>query len=267
MGGKTFLQRHSASIYFFLVFLISWLGSFLAVGSKFLRGEAMDLSDVGLMAIPMLGGPFVAGILMTVLVDGKDGLGDLLSRMKKWNVGWGWYVPLLIFPILLILTASILSIAVSAELAPTFVAFGILMGLFAGFFEETGWMGFAFPKMSLKSSLLSTSIYLGVIHGFWHIMADFLGNFNTLGGYWLPYFVGFFVHVVALRVLIVWVYANTESLLLSVLIHASSSGFFVTLIPTAIAPQNWAVFYPVYSVVLWIPAVALILRYGKTLRA
>jgi membrane protease YdiL (CAAX protease family) len=267
MDEKTLLHRHSASVYFFLVFLISWLGSFLAVGSKFLRGEVMDLSDVGLMAIPMLGGPFAAGILMTVLVDGRDGLANFFSRMKKWNVSWRWYAPLLTFPILLLLTSSILSVAVSSELAPTFVAFGILMGLFAGFLEETGWMGFAFPKMSEKSGLLSASIYLGIIHGFWHIMADFLGNFNTLAGYWLPYFIGFFVHVVALRVLIVWVYANTESLLLSMLMHTCSSGFFVVLIPTAIAPQNWAIFYPVYGVVLWIPAVAVILKYGKNLRA
>ncbi len=71
----------------------------------------------------------------------------------------------------------------------------------------------------------------------------------------------------ALRVLIVWVYANTKSLLLSQLMHASSSGFFVALIPTAIAPQNWAVFYLVYGVVLWIPAAAVILKYGKTLKA
>jgi hypothetical protein len=87
-----------------------------------------------------------------------------------------------------------------------------------------------------------------------------------LGGYWLPYFFGFCLHLVALRVLIVWVYSNTDSVFLSMLMHASSTGFYAILISTTMAPVNWAIFYNVYGVVLWIPAVAVILRYGKTLK-
>lgn len=83
MNGKTFLQRHSVLIYFFLAFLISWLGSFLAVGPKFLQGEAMDLNDIGLMVIAMLSAPFIAGILMTYLADGGEGLSDLFACMPK----------------------------------------------------------------------------------------------------------------------------------------------------------------------------------------
>ncbi len=133
------------------------------------------------MGIAMLSGPFIAGILMTSLTDGREGLNELFTRMTKWGIGRRWYVPPAIFPTLLSFTSLILSVVVSTELAPTFFAFGILMGLLAGFLEETGWMGFAFPRMSLKGSLLNASIYLGFIHGFRHITADFLGNFNTLG--------------------------------------------------------------------------------------
>jgi len=265
MNRKTFLQKHSVLIYFFLAFLISWLGSFLAVGPKFLRGEIMDLKDIGLMAIPMLGAPFVTGILMTYLVDGREGLGGLFSQMRKWKVDGRWYVPLLIFPILLLFVSLVLSVVVSAELAPAFFVIGILMGPLAGFLEETGWTGFAFPRMSLKGSILSTSVSLGIVHGVWHIFADYLGNFNTFGGYWLPYFIGFFVHVVALRVLIVWVYTNSKSLFLAMLMHASSTGFYGFFISTAITPENSAIVYIAYGFVLWIPAVAVILKYGKTL--
>ena len=267
MNGKTFLQRHSVLIYFFLAFLISWLGSFLAVGPKFMQGEVMDIADIGLMVIPMLGAPFITGILMTVLVDGKDGLGDLFSRMKKWNVGGRWYVPLLIFPILLLFVSLMLSFLVSAELAPAFFVIGPLMGLFAGFLEETGWMGFAFPKISQKSTILYSSISLGIIHAVWHVFPDYLGNIVALGGYWLPYIIGWCVHIMALRVLIVWVYSNTKSLLLAMLMHASSTGFYGFFISTAITPENRAIFYIVYGIVLCIPAVAVSLKYGETLKA
>ena len=267
MNRKTFFQKHSVLIYFFLAFLIAWLGSFLAVGSKFLRGEVMDIKDIGLMAIPMLGAPFVAGILMTYLADGRDGLSDLFLHMRKWRVGGRWYVPLLIFPILLLFVSIVLSVTVSAELAPGFFIIGIVMGPIAGFIEETGWMGFAFPRMSMKGSILSNSISLGIVHGVWHIFADYLGNFNTLGGYWLPYFIGFFIHVVALRVLIVWVYANTKSLFLAILMHASSTGFYAFFISTSTSPENRAIFFIVYGIVLCLSAAAVSLKYGSTMKA
>ncbi len=137
----------------------------------------------------------------------------------------------------------------------------------AGLLEETGWTGFAYPKMKGKRSALATAIYLGVIHGVWHIVADFLGNFNAFGGYWLPYFFGFCLHVVALRVLIVWVYSNTESVFLAILMHASSTGFFAILISTTMSPVNWVIFYNVYGVVLCSAAAVVALKYGKTLKA
>jgi uncharacterized protein len=39
----------------------------------------------------MLAGPSVAGILLTGLVDGREGFRDLLSRMTRWQLGARWY--------------------------------------------------------------------------------------------------------------------------------------------------------------------------------
>ena len=49
--------------------------------------------------------------------------------------------------------------------------------------------------------------------------------------------------------------------------HASSTGFYGFFISTAITPENRAIVYIIYGWVLWIPAVAVILKYGKTLKA
>jgi hypothetical protein len=265
MKVKAFAQRHPVSVYFVLAFGISWIGSLLTGGPIFVRGESVEPKDLWPMGIAVLAGPCVAGLVMSYLVEGKAGLKTLFSRMPRWRVGGRWYAALLVFPVLLLAVSLALSVWVSPELGPTFFAPGILMGLFAGFVEEIGWMGFAFPKMRLKSGMLRICLSLGVLHALWHVLPDFLGHYRTFGIHWLPYIVGFLIHVIALRVLIVWVYANTESLLLAQLMHASSTGFFGTIIPIAIAPLNSAIFYLVYGLVLSAAAAIVVTRYGKTL--
>jgi membrane protease YdiL (CAAX protease family) len=265
---KPFVQRHAVALYFVLVFLISWLGVYLAAGTRFLQGEGPELSDVGFMAIPMLGAPFTIGILMSYLVDGRRGLEDLFSRMRKWNVGARWYLPLAIFPTLLAFVMLFLSVVVSPEMVPQFVFPFIFIGLIAGLFEETGWTGFAFPKMSLQHSALGAALTLGIIHGVWHFWSDLLANFGAMGAfYWLLFNAGFFTHVVALRILISWVYVNTGSLFLAILMHGSSTGFYGFFTANLVNPELRAIFYFVYGAVLWVPALFVILKYGKTLRS
>lgn len=267
MSEQSFVKRHSVVIYFVLAFGIAWIGSFVLVGPKYLAGEVIVFDDVGKMAIVALLAPFTSGLLMTYLADGKAGLKELSAGMKKYKVGGRWYLPLLIFPALLILVSVLLGILVSPEMAPVFTTFGIVGGLSAGFLEETGWTGFAYPRMSGKASVLSTSIYLGIIHAIWHFAFSFLGSSNDLGIYYFPYFLGSSLHIVALRVLIVWAYSNTDSVLLAMLMHASSTGFFGILISTTMAPVNWVIFYTVYGVVLCLAASLVALKYGRTLKS
>ena len=151
MSEQSFVRRHSLAIYFVLAFAISWVGSFALVGPKFLAGEVIEFSDVGLMAFAMLNGPFIAGLLMTFLADGKLGVKELFARMKKYKVAGRWYLPLLIFPGLLLCVSLLLGIFVSPELAPTFGLLGVFSGPLAGFLEETGWTGFAYPINEGKS--------------------------------------------------------------------------------------------------------------------
>jgi membrane protease YdiL (CAAX protease family) len=266
MNDQNFVKRHCLALFFVLAFLISWLGVFALAGPKFLAGEAFEMADIGLMAFGMLNGPFVAGLLMTYITEGRAGLKSLFSRMKKYKVTGRWYISVLIFPALLLLVSVLLGVFVSPQLAPTIGFLGFVGGPLAGLLEETGWMGFAYPNMNKKKSALTNAIVFGVLHGFWHIVADFLGNSLAFGGYWPWYFFGFCLHVVALRVIIVWVYENTQSLLLAILLHASSTGFYGILISTTMDPVNWVIFYNVYGVVLGLVASMVVLKYGKNLK-
>ncbi len=260
MNERSLFKRLPIASYFILVFLISWGGTIALGLGDFLRGAELQLADVMPIVVIMLAAPLVVGILMTYLTDGKDGLGELFARMTKWKVGGRWYLALLIFPVLILAVQVPLSIWFSPNLAPIFNPIGIVSGLMAGLQEETGWMGFAYPKMRQRFSVLRASIVLGLIHAVWHAPADFLGNFNSMRQDWLPYFAGFFVFVIALRIIIAWIYENTQSLLMAQLAHAFSTGFLGILVPTANAGEIWPVFYAVYAIALWIVAALIIAR-------
>lgn len=260
MKIKNWIRRKPVASFFLVVLLITWVGSVLGGGAYLLQGKEMALKDVIPMAVPMLAAPCLVGILWTYVCDGREGMKDLLARMKKWKVGWRWYATLLIFPVLILIVLIPLSILVTPKLTPTFFPIGILMGLFAGFIEEIGWTGFVYPKMRLRLSVLRASILLGLIHALWHFAADFLGNFLSFGLNWFLYFGAFFVFVVALRIIIAWVYENTGSVLLAQLVHASSSGFLSILVPIKYGGEIWPIFYAVYAVGIWLVAAVIILR-------
>jgi membrane protease YdiL (CAAX protease family) len=266
MKIKPFIRNRSISIYFWLAYLIAWVGSWVAVGPKFLRGEIMQpQQDYWLIGVAMLLAPSSMGIAMTILVDGRIGLQELLRKMKKWRVRSTWYLAPLIFPALILTCLLPLSVLVSPEFRPTFFPLGIIMGLAAGFLEEIGWMGFAFPRMRARTNTFRAAINLGVLHVLWHFAASYLGASGKFGQYWLFDFVAFCFAMVAMRIILVWVYVNTESLFMAQLMHASSSGFLAILVSMSISPANDALFYAVYAVVLWIAVFVIIARYGKNL--
>lgn len=265
MEIKNFIQSRSIGIYFGLAYILTWGGSIIAAGPKFLRGEDIRIEDLWLMGAFMLIPIALLGILMTYMVDGQSGLRDLVNRLIKWRVSWRWYTALLIFPILILVCQLSLAVLVSSEFLPTFFSTGIILGLFAGFLEEIGWTGFVYPRMKSRYTALTASLILGVVHVLWHFAAGYLGASKAKGEFWLPYFAVFCVSMVAMRVILSWVYVNTESLLLAQLMHASSSGFLSILVSISISPANDTLFYAVYSVVLWIAAAIIIVRYGKEL--
>jgi hypothetical protein len=115
----------------------------------------------------------------------------------------------------------------------------------------------------LKHSALAVGILLGVLHSLWHLAPDYLVASGTRGAYWLPHFAMFLVSMTAMRVLVVWVYTNTRSVLLAQLMHASSTGFLSILVPLSLSPRNDTIFYGVYAVALWAAVIVVVARYGK----
>jgi membrane protease YdiL (CAAX protease family) len=159
---ESFVARHPVAAYFIFTFAVSWLGAFAVAAPHLLRGEAIP-KFAGLMMFPaMLLGPTFAGIVLTRLVDGSNGLRDLFARMRRISIPTRWYAVFLIPPAVVLIVLLFMKTFVSPDFAPNRFWIGISFGLVAGFFEEVGWTGFAFPKMRRKENAVAPAILLGL---------------------------------------------------------------------------------------------------------
>jgi len=262
----TFAGRHAVACYFALAFTISWLGALAVIAPKLLRGLPVP-KFAGLMMFPvMLLGPSIAGIVMTGTVDGKIGLNDLFSRMRNIRVRPRWYAAILIPPLTILCVLWPLAKLVSPVFGPNRFFVGASFGLIAGFCEEIGWTGFALPKMARGGNALAAAALLGVIWSLWHVpVVDYLGTSTPHGPYWLRYFLAFAAAMTAMRVLIAWVYVNTQSVVLAQLMHAGSTGALVVLSPAQVSAGQEAFWYAVYAAALWIIVMLVVRTFGKTL--
>jgi membrane protease YdiL (CAAX protease family) len=256
--------RFPLACYFAVAYGLAGL-ALAVIGWPRLRGAAAFPLSALVMFPVMVVGVGAAGVALTAAADGRAGLRALRSRLTRWRLGW-WYATLLIPPLGILAVLTGLRLVASPRYAPGFLAFGVGAGLFAGFCEELGWTGFAYPRLRPRFGALGGALLLRVLWGLWHLpVADSLGAASPHGRA-LPAFFGAFVALMAgLRVLIAWVYANTESLLGAQLLDASSTGCLVMLGAPNAAPAQEARWYLAYAALEWAVVAVVVLRFGPSL--
>ena len=259
-------RGHPERRYFLMAFAISWSGAGILAVSSLLRRGTIDLFT-GLMIFPaMLLGPSLSGVMNTWWAGGRARFKDLWSRVLRLRIAPAWYMVLLIPPATVLGILWIFSIWVSPVFHPNHFWIGASFGVAAGFLEEIGWMGFAFPALAENRSALIAALQLGILWALWHLPAiDYLGASAPHGAYWLPFFAVFALTMVAMRVLIAWAYVNTRSVWLAQLMHASSTGSLVVLSPHVTNMQETA-WYCAYGVMLWLLVAGLVLITGSQLQ-
>ncbi len=175
--NKNWLQRHSLMIYVVLAYLFSWV---IEIPLALQYRGVMDSSLSYTLHYLAGYGPLAAAFLVTKFSEGKTGIGDLISRLVRVQ-----FNPLLwlaaLSPLLIYFSVSAgfaffrgrpIDLAALGQvnfLPPLGLVVIPIWIMTFGFGEETGWRGFALPRLQANNSALGASFRLWVIWAFWHL--------------------------------------------------------------------------------------------------
>ena len=269
---KAFIHRYPVATYFALTFAISWGGILILVGPGGVPGTPEQIEKLLPFAVMvMVAGPSVAGILLTGLAHGRAGLRELLSRLLRWRVGARWHAVALLFAPLLFAALSLALSLTSPDFLPdiftsdekaSIVLAGIAGALVAGVFEELGWTGFAVATMRRRYGVLGTGLIVGFAWAVWHLLVTLWASGGVSGDLALfSYLLDPFLFLVAFRVLMVWVYDRTGSLLVAMLMHASLTASTLIL-GAGTAEIPLMTFDLAWAAVLWLAVAGIALANG-----
>jgi membrane protease YdiL (CAAX protease family) len=272
------LKQYPVLSYYVVTFTISWVGVLLVLEEPTqLVSYELDTNSPEFMValLVTLSGPPIAGLLLTAIVGGREGFRGLRSRLLKWRVAPHWYaIAFLAAPLSVSLALFVLSLF-SADFRPGYlagsdgvslpgsststVAFAFIAGIFTGFMEELGWTGFAIPRLNTRYGILRAGLVAGFLWGAWHFVSNLVGSGENSQGMPLGLYMAglLFTFLPPFRVLMVWLYAHTESLLLAMLMHASLVTFWLISTPEAITGPSLIIWYATWGALLWMAVAAM----------
>jgi len=237
------LRRHPLVLYFALTYAITWaLAIPLALSAQGLLG--MNLPPA--LHYLTLYGPLVAAVGTEALTRGRGAVMDLLRRVVKARIGWGWGLlalsPLALYAVVALVVhvatgvrMSIVDLGTINFLPPVGLAVLPFWVLTAGLGEETGWRGFALPRLQARHSALTASLLLGALWAGWHVpFFLYLPGYVAMG---LTGFPGFAMSLVAGAVVLTWIYNGTRGSIFAVALwHGTLNvGMASTAVPDAVA--------------------------------
>ena len=253
---KRLIRRHPLLAYFVIAFVGSWASLLPIALSRGVNGLGLlpyTLPDSAFYIAGILftfAGPALASLVVTAIISGRAGVGQLLRRCLQWRVGIGWYliamfgfllIFLLGYSIFLGVNLPLALLAHSPLLLTAFLPLAVLIILTASFAEELGWRGFALPRLQQRYGPVLGTVILGTLHGLWHLPAFFT---QILGPFSLPNYAGFLIVAIAASFLYTWVFNHTRgSVLLATLTHGfgdAAGGLVTLLIPAQLVVSGWA---------------------------
>jgi uncharacterized protein len=217
--------------FFALAYALSWL-ILVPAGLGLLPDSA------GILAWLAPFGPAVAAFVVTALTGGRPAVGQLLRRMVQWRVGIHWYLLILFgVPLVELLGAfAVLGSVPLDDLAKnwpliftSYLPQVLVAVVVIGLAEETGWRGFALPRLQERRGPLVGTAVLAMVWALWHLPNLLFGGWT--GASYALWLVG----TLAVAFVYTWLFNNTGgSILLVALLHAAinmSSGLVLDLVP------------------------------------
>jgi membrane protease YdiL (CAAX protease family) len=144
----------------------------------------------------------------------------------------------------------------------------LAVGCSAGLFEELGWTGFAIPALLRRDGVTATGVTIGIWWSAWHLLPNIWASGAASGDLAMPVYlaaiaIGIVVgYLTAFRILMVWVYDHTESLSLSMLMHASFTASLLILNPLGLSGTPLQIYSLSLAAAVWIVVAAIASRSG-----
>lgn len=186
-------------------------------------------------------GPFLSAIAVSGLFRGRSGVKLLFKPLLRWRAGFIWYVCALFVPVMAhwmgfglwcLLGGNGLNLPTFAGAVKTWLIATPLISVFI-ITEESGWRGFALPRLQSLRRALSASLVLGLFWSLWHWPLN-VAIERASGGLAATVLLSlaiFTASTMLFSVLMTWVFNSSQgSLLLMLLMHGSNNAsFFIVM--------------------------------------
>jgi membrane protease YdiL (CAAX protease family) len=269
-------MKYPLSIYFALAYGISWL-----------LWSPLWLPAFGIDHLPVLPfnhtlgaiGPISAAFIVSGFESGKNGTFDLLRRMGLWKGRLAWVAAALLGPFVLLLLSALgakIFAGESMSLAelghsreyPQFSALAFLFYniISFGYGEETGWRGFALPRLQSRFSAFTATILLTFGWAIWHIPLFFYRpGYMGMG---VAEITGWAFSLLTGAVLLTWLYNESRgSILVVALFHASVDIVFTSDMTSQFVVNSIGALVTLWGIIVLITAGPRYLsRQGKMVR-
>jgi membrane protease YdiL (CAAX protease family) len=270
---SNFIKKYAIVSYYILALL-------LGTGITYLVVQRILPSGLILLAAASAS---LAGIIITGITDGREGLKLLFGRLLIWRVGIGWWLFAVLFLGVAVLvglylnplfggeTADFSTIQPLYQIVPMFIIFVITAGLG----EELGWTGFLTPRLQARYSALFSSLIRGVLWGFWHIplflfsgldhpsLADFpYSGWVSQKGFLIAMGAFILINQIPWSIFYTWIFNSTRgSLLLVAILHGSEVWVAYWWLSTGVDTNNFDNYWA-YGGVMVVTAVIIVLAAG-----
>lgn len=209
-------------------------------------------------------GPLV-GALVALVLSGRS-IRTWLRANLRIRVPGRWYLAALVLPPLLIGAAGVLHVGLFgarfdlAAINPLwFYPIALVIVFFVGGGqEELGWRAFALPALQGRFSATTASIAVGVVWALWHLPLFFLSGSGQSDLPLGPYVIA----VVALSVVLAWLYNASGSVLIPMLFHGGINPIAAYFPTGGVAAASTLTGYGSYALVLVATVGLLLVVYG-----
>jgi membrane protease YdiL (CAAX protease family) len=270
---SNFIKKYAIASYYILALL-------LGAGITYLVVQRVLPSALILLAATSAS---LAGIIITGIADGREGLKLLFGRLLIWRVGIGWWLFAVLFLAVAVPVGLLLNPLFGGEAAdfsnmqPLYqiVPMFILTIITAGLGEELGWTGFLTPRLQARYSALVSSLIRGVLWGFWHFplfiysgldnpsLADFpYTGWVSQKGFLIAMGAFILLNQIPWSVFYTWIFNSTRgSLLLVGILHGSEVWVAYWWLSTGVNQSNFDNYWA-YGLVMVVTTVVIVLAAG-----